>query len=294
MAGGDEEEVLSYGNYNLSGISDEEPYEPEVGQKISVILKLNNDIKNLIENSSSPMNKDVFGQFFYYKIIGEGGDNKVFGRTLNHKDILQKYLDGTLPDALKNDISKKVKSAAIEFFRETPQMGEEFKLKYPNSFDENGNLVITNDLVIFLLKNARGTKRTPMILLKRIRKDIQNLFLRNAKRNNDLNDLVINSGLINPRTNQPFTGIEYLNNLLKVKSSSSKVEVPEKELVEINSQLNEDTINEELLNEGEGDETFSFNDILNIAKASTTKNPNDKLQEARKFIRNMLMKNFIK
>jgi hypothetical protein len=296
MSGDDYEVPNSYNDYSVINIvSDDAPYSPEIGDKLADTIRLNYKIYNLI-------NYDYRKQFFYYKIIGVGGNEKVFGKTYTHQGIMNKYLDGSLDaeaPALKENIDKKAKTAADRFFYGTEkenfqnkhtELLQKFQLENPESFDENKKLIVTNSLIKFLLDNAKGTKETPLILLKRIRREIQEFF----ERNKELDSLVINSGLINPKTNKPFSGMEYLNNVLKSKTAAK----PQKDASDIPSvaqpveePLNEDMIYEKLLAESEDDEAFSFRDMFDIAKATAAYKKNIKLQEVRKIIKNILFKN---
>jgi len=294
MMAGDEHGEDSYNDFSVYNVVDTEmPYRPDIGQKISRILSLNYDIYELIRKPSNH-------QFFYYRIIGEGGTSSKFGQTVTYKGIIQKYLNGDLEQnapELKDDISKKAKAAAGRFFGKNPELFQKFKAQSPQSFNEQGELIADKNLIGFLLNYAKGTKETPLILLKRIRRDIQDFFENNPINTGALNQMVADVGLVNPKTNQPFSGMEYLNNLLK--SRTSEKVVPEKpvtvspEKVELDESLNEEMIYEELIGEGDGDELFSFNDIYKIAKATVDAKDNA-IQETRNAIRKILVKNFIK
>lgn len=260
------EEKDSYNDYSfLDVVDDDSPYSPEVGAEISKILKLNYDIYDALRKR-----KDIYGQFFYYKVIGEGGDSNTFGKTYNHAGLLQKFLnDKNFPTEFSEDIKKRIATQAKSFFEKNSELFEKFKKENKNSFDENGNLIVAKPLVEFMLNNAKGTKFSPLVVFKRIRRGIQDLF-DTEKKQIPLNQLINYYKLINPKTNQIFDGFEYLNSLLKAKTAS-KNEIPSSQPVpaEVNEILKEDLIYEELVHEGEDDEKLSFSDIFKIAKASS-------------------------
>ena len=311
------EETDSYNDFNLSNVADDEAtYEPEIGVEITRILELNNDIYKLIEKSASAASKEVFSKYFYYKIIGEGGNEKVFGKTLNHAGIIQKYLNGDLPNELGKDIAKKIQSSAPKFFAAKPEMLAKFKSEHPESFTKEDKILVTKELIKFMSIYAKGNVPNikdgkpelndkgqikliptgPIAIQKRIAKDIKNLFLKNSVRLKELNELVKNSGIIDPKTNNPFDGASYLSRLFKVGPAKQDIEagvqIPTTTPV---GELSEALYEGNLLEEGEeSDDQFSFNDILSIAKATAKIKKNIKLQEAKKIIRNILIKNIIK
>ncbi len=217
---------------------------------------------------------------------------------------------------VERDILKKLSSSAPKFFRAKPEELKEFQKQSPESFGKNGELLITKELVNFMVTHAKGgvpkigkdgspelnsnggiklIPTSPITIQKRITKDIKNLFLRSPGRLAEINKLVEGSGLINPNTNEPFYGPTYLSSLFKARTTQKigantevGTEVPAKE-------LSEDLIYEEELFEadGESDEKFSFNDILSIAKATAEHKTKTELQEVRNIIKSVL-KSYIK
>lgn len=283
-------------NDELSGYSEEEPYQIDATEEDQIlkILKLNNDIKELVKNESSALNKDVFEQFFIYKIIGVGGNEKTFGKTLKNKELLQKLLNKELPQELSSNLEKKLINIAIRFFKEIkPELYKKFTDENPQSFDENGNLKYSNELVLFLLKHAKGTNGSPMLAFKFIRKDLLNFMDRTITpgRKAKLDELVKNAGLINPSTNDYFGGIEYFNKLFsKTKSKVGDVETKSNVATMPAEELSENDI---LTEDDGGDDDFalSFGDIFAIAKATASQRKKS-LQEIRLQVKNILLQNF--
>ena len=268
------------------GTSDPEtPYDPkatsrEQGEELNVILKLNNDISKLIKQGT-PMSS-----LFNYLIIGEEGSDSIKGKTLTNKQIIEKYIDGTLDPVLKNAIDVKVKSGAPRLFGNLPDTYlEEFKKQNPKNFDNDGNIIVTKELILFMWKHGKKSfcdvcaNYSPMRFLLQIKRDIEHYFSRNKLRGEMLSQLVQNSGILN------LSGVDYLKRLLSAKVSKvGKVSEPELE-----PNLNEDVLNEEFYD----DENMSFNDIYNMTRTKRMEKETMQLQEIRKKVRTLILKNSI-
>ena len=311
MAGEEEpQEKDSYNDFNVQKVDDEddERYSPDTSDKLAVVLKLNNGIKDLL----SP--KKSLQEFFRLRIVGEGGNHEVFGRTFSYGDIKKAFKNGSLSEELKNDISKKLLGFADKFlvkgYEVSKKGGEkqvvpgridllqQFKKEHPESFNSIGQLIASPALYDFLDLHVKEDKLRPKTLFKRIRREIQDYFKDNSDRLGKLNQLVSDSGLSNPETGKPLGGIEYLNNLLKARTEEkpaksttkkgvSPVEVPITEQI-----LDEDVLDEAMLDEGEEDR-YTFNDILKIAQFSANAS-NIQMEETRRKVRALLLKNSTK
>lgn len=320
MAGEEEpQEKNSFNDFNIQKVDDEddERYSPGVTDKLAVILKLNSDINALLAL------KPVLYEFFRLRIIGENGSDKVFGNTMSYGDIKRAFKSGALSknsENLRKDIGKKLLGFAEKFLNsgyEVSKKGEgkqkipgridllqQFKKEHPESFNSIGQLIASPALYDFLDLHVKEDKLRPKTLFKRIRREIQDYFKDNSDRLGKLNQLVSDSGLINPDTNKPFDGIDYLNSLLKArtekkdeKSTSKKVAAPSTSTVTPEVSLTEEIIDEDVLDEAMLDENeeekFSFNDILRIAQASA-KYRTTQMYETRKIVRALLLKNSTK
>jgi hypothetical protein len=293
-------------------------YEIDVQEQVSIILQLNKKILELIKESASKNNKDVFSTYFFLRFLGEGVTNEALGKTLNHKDIIAKCLNGELDGSgFENDLFKKTQSAAQKFFKFKPEMYTKFRDEHPESFTPNGILHGSKELVKFMYKNAKGkipnlnsdgTVSTnekgeikyipisPTMIQNRIAKDIKNLFLRDSSRGLQLDKIVSDSGIIDPQTEKPFTGISYLLKLFRRIKPRKNIANPIPQNKTYASELSEALYNEELENSSleDDDSYFSSNDVLDIAKATVNSKRNGLLKEVRKVIKKILIKNKIK
>lgn len=316
MAGEEPKEKDSYNDFNIQKVDDEDDdrYSPGVTDRLAVILKLNNDISTLL------IPKQSLYEFFRLRIIGENGNDKIFGNTMSYGDIKRAFKSGVLSDDLKKDISGKLLGFADKFLikgYEVSKKGEEkqiipgrtdllqqFKKEHPESFNEKGQLIASPALLDFLELHVKEDKLRPKTLFKRIRREIQDYFKNNGNRLVKLNQLVIDAGLINPETNKPYDGIDYLNSLLKARTEKKEPKPATNRVPKLTNTavaqevpITEEILDEEMLDESmldeEEDERFSFNDILKIAKASANYRTLQ-LYETRKKVRTLLLKNSTK
>jgi len=181
---------------------------------------------------------------------------------------------------------------------------QKFKKEHPESFNEKGQLIASPALLDFLELHVKEDKLRPKTLFKRIRREIQDYFKNNGNRLAKLNQLVSDSGLINPETNKPYDGTDYLNSLLKARTEKKEPEpttnrVPKltntavTQEVPITEEILDEDVLDESMSDEEENERFSFNDILKIAKSSANYRTSQ-LYEARKKIRTLLLKNSVK
>lgn len=304
----DLEKPDSYNDFNLhqAEYGDDDRYEPEVSDKLATILKLNSDINQML------IGKKALYEFFRLRIIGEGGNDKIFGNTFSYGDIKNAFRKDALLPELKNDISKKLLSFADKFLVKgytVAKKGEsnfipgrldllqQLQKTNPESFNEKGQLIASPALLGLLEVNVKEDKLRPKTLFKRIRREIQDFFEDNDNRRSILNQLVSDAGLINPSTNQPFDGVGYLNTLLKSRTEKKEPQpIDNKNSTTVTVPITEEIIDEDILDEGmldEGeDERFSFSDILKIAQASA-RNEKKSIQEMKNQIRNILLKNIV-
>jgi hypothetical protein len=308
MTGEEDGERDSYNDFNTQKVDgeDDERYSPEISDKLAVILKLNFDINQELKS------KDDLYEFFRLRIVGEEGGIKdteqgsevELGKTMSYGDIKRAFKSGSLNQSLANNISKKLLSFAYKFLvsgynitkkgegkQDVPartDLLEKFRKEHPESFNEKGQLIASPALFDFLDLHVKEDKLRPKTLFKRIRREIQDYFKDNPARFNKLNQLTNDASIMNPETNKPYNGIDYLNSLLKARTEQKQSEnFPITEEI-----LDEDILDESMLDEDE-DEKFTFNDILRIAKASVNYEA-AQLQEARKNIRALILKSSIK
>lgn len=295
----------SFNDFNTQKVNpeDDDRYTPELSDKLAVILKLNNDIGNLITKKS-------LQDFFKLRIIGLNGNEKTFGDTMSYGDIKKAFKNNTLSDELKFDISKKLLSFADKFLIKgydiskggnekifipgNIELLKQFKKEHPESFNSKGQLIASPALMDFLEINVKEDKLRPKTLFKRIRREIQDFFKDNKDRLNKLNQIVSDSGLINPETNEQFSGIEYLNSLLKARTEKKEPKFVPSDTKKQAVPITEDMIYEEITGENTSEEenSLSFTELLNIAKA-TVITDKIQLQEARKLIKNILKEKLV-
>lgn len=301
MIAGEEDYNQELNNAFYQEPDDETPYEP-VGSDEAILrtLKLNYDIKELLQRTFKGKNGQALVALYDYLIIG-GGNATQKGETLTNKDIVIKYAEAhggnasALNESLREYIDIKVMIGAPRLFNAldkiNPKITAEFKQNNPGVVGEGNKIEkITKELILFIDKVGKKGKEIvceacPNYSIKRflmqIKKVIFDTFVsKRAGKSNitNLNDLVKDSGL------QAESGQQYLLNLLKnIRSAKGAVST------EIPKQA-EKSLYEGILDEGEmfDESEEMYEDFLGEEVMEMSE-----LQEIKKTIKNILLEKFL-